>query len=29
MNSNDYIGWYSANNSNSGNHPQLEVTYQP
>jgi len=27
--SNDYIGWYSANNSNSGNHPQLEVTYQP
>ena len=26
---NDYIGWYSANNSNSANHPQLVVTYQP
>ncbi len=26
---NDYMGYYSANNSNSSNHPQLVVVYQP
>ncbi len=25
---NDYIGYYSGDNSSSANHPQLEVTYQ-
>ena len=25
---NDYMGYYSSNNSNSANHPQLVVTYQ-
>ena len=25
---NDYMGWYSADNSDPANHPQLEVTYQ-
>ncbi len=25
---NDYIGYYSSNNSNAANHPQLVVTYQ-
>ena len=26
---NDYMGYYSANNGNSSNHPQLVVVYQP
>jgi hypothetical protein len=27
-NGNDYLGYYSGNNSTSGNRPQLVVTYQ-
>ncbi len=27
-NGNDYMGFYSADNANSGNHPQLVVSYQ-
>jgi hypothetical protein len=28
-NGNDYMGYYSGNNSTAANHPQLVITYQP